>query len=73
MTPRQADKIIKAGKPVTVTNAKYGETFTAIFIKRDRTCIESADGGKFHRDHRSTSAKAGLYKKGSEGYGYSQD
>lgn len=49
MSPRQADAIIKAGKPVTVHNAGFGETFTAIFVKRDRWNIYSSDGGKFDR------------------------
>jgi len=43
MTPKQADKIIKAGKPVTV-RTKYNETFTDTFISRDRWLIRSATG-----------------------------
>ena len=39
MTPREADKIIKAGKPVTVHHSYFNETFTAIFTKRDRSSI----------------------------------
>jgi len=35
MTPRQADKVIKAGLPVTVRD-NYGDTFTARFTRRDR-------------------------------------
>jgi len=50
MTPKQADKVIKAGLPVTVHNAKYQETFTAVFVRRDRWTIETATGGRFHRD-----------------------
>lgn len=49
MTPKQADKIIATGKPVTVTARHFKETFTAIFVRRDRRSIESADGGKFDR------------------------
>ena len=36
MTPRQADKLIKAAKPVNLTNTAYGETFTATITHRDR-------------------------------------
>ena len=36
MTPREADKIIKAGKPVTVHDSLYKETFKAIFTRRNR-------------------------------------
>ena len=50
MTPKQADKIIRAGVPVTVYDTWTRETFTRTFVSRDRRCIESSDGGKFHRD-----------------------
>ena len=50
MTPKQADKLIKAGLPVTVVCAKTREIFTATFVSRDRRCIETSTGGKFHRD-----------------------
>jgi len=50
MTPRQADRVIKAGKPVTVYNSHWDETFTAVFVSRNRRMIMSADGGVFHRD-----------------------
>ena len=36
MTPKQADKIIKAGKPVTFHNSSYNETFTGTPISRNR-------------------------------------
>ena len=49
MTPRKADQIIKKGKPVTVHNAIYNETFTRLFIRRDRRNIYSSDGGVFDR------------------------
>jgi hypothetical protein len=48
MTPREADRIIKSGKPTTVIT-RFKDTFTAVFTKRDRWCIETADGGKFER------------------------
>lgn len=48
MTPKQADKIIAAGAPVTVRHVS-GETFTKVFTARDRRGIESSDGGKFER------------------------
>jgi hypothetical protein len=44
MTPRQADQIIKKGEPVTVRSLTYNETFTAVFISRDRWNIRTADG-----------------------------
>lgn len=36
MTPREADRIIKAGLPVKVTDKVFGETFTALFTHRSR-------------------------------------
>lgn len=50
MTPKQADHIISQGKPATVHNASYNETFTATFVRRDRRMIDTAEGGRFHRD-----------------------
>ncbi len=44
MTIKEADKIIKAGQPVTVHNSHFNETFTTTFIYRDRYYICSADG-----------------------------
>jgi hypothetical protein len=44
MTPRQADKLIKDGKPVTVRNTFYDETFTAVFVRRDRWNVYTEDG-----------------------------
>jgi hypothetical protein len=49
MTTREADKIISSQKPVTVHNSFYNETFTKIFVRRDRRIIYSADGGAFER------------------------
>jgi len=49
MTGRQADKIIKAGKPVTVHNAIYNETFTTLFTERDRYNIYSVNGHIYDR------------------------
>jgi hypothetical protein len=46
MTPRQADKLIKAGKPVRVLDA-YDEEFVATFVRRNSRYIESAEGGNF--------------------------
>ncbi len=48
MTPQQADRIIKAGIPVTVRDA-YGDVFTRVFTARDRRMIDSASGGRFER------------------------
>ena len=49
MSPKQADKIIKAGKPTTVHDTFRNETFTKTFISRDRWDIFSSDGGVFDR------------------------
>ncbi len=48
MTPRQADKVIASGKPTMVKDA-YGDRWSAVFTKRDRRNIETADGGLFDR------------------------
>lgn len=50
MTPKQADKLIKLGQPVTVRNETFNETFTATFVSRDRHTISTEDGGLFERD-----------------------
>lgn len=50
MTPREADRIIKVGKPVTIYAPKYNETFTTTFTQRDRRTISDDKGGKWHRD-----------------------
>ena len=49
MTPRQADSIIKKGKAVTVHGKHFNETFTALFIRRDRWSIYTDSGGVFDR------------------------
>lgn len=49
MTPKQADKIITARQPVTVRNDAFDETFTAVFVRRDRHLIYSETGGAFER------------------------
>ncbi len=49
MTPRQADAIIKKGKPVTVYGRNFNETFVATFIRRDRYSIYTNTGGVFDR------------------------
>lgn len=48
MTPKQADKLIRAGRRVLVRDA-YGDEFEAVFVRRDRRSIESRAGGKFER------------------------
>ena len=58
MTPREADKIIKAGKPVTVHSEDFNETFTAVFTNRDRRNIYADYGGKFDRADLVIVAKA---------------
>ena len=49
MTPREADRIIKAAQPVKVSSRLEPEGFTALFVRRDRWNIYSADGGVFDR------------------------
>lgn len=44
MTPKQADKLIKAGKPVTVRSKHWGDEFTTTFFKHDRWYIYSEHG-----------------------------
>jgi len=44
MTTKQADKLIAAHGAVTVKSKAYGETFTALFIKRDRHNIYTMSG-----------------------------
>jgi|PlaIllAssembly_1097288.scaffolds.fasta_scaffold110950_3 hypothetical protein len=43
MTPRQADRIIKAGLPVRVRD-RYGDEWTATFVRRDRWSIYTETG-----------------------------
>lgn len=49
MTTTQADKIIKAGQPVKVRGPLDPRGFVAVFVRRDRWNIYSADGGTFDR------------------------
>lgn len=49
MTPREADKIIKAGKPVMVTNQFEDKPFKVVLVSRDRWNVTTADGGVFDR------------------------
>lgn len=49
MSPREADRIIRSGQPVTVRNEHYDETFTAEFVRRDRWNLYTADGGIYDR------------------------
>ncbi len=49
MTPKQADKIIRDGQPVTVRSIEYGDRFIATFTERDRRSITSHDGGIYDR------------------------
>ncbi len=48
MKPATADRIIKAGKPVLL-KSRYGETFTALIVSRDRWNVRTSDGGVFDR------------------------
>ena len=51
MTPRAADKAIRAGLPVTLRNNFYGDgvAFTVILVSRDRWNVYTADGEKYDR------------------------
>ncbi len=50
MTPRQADKIIKEGKKVTVMSTQFTELLPdKLFVRRDRWNIYSEDGGVYDR------------------------
>jgi len=49
MTPREADKIIKAGQPVTVRNTVWNEQFTVVFVGRDRWNMFTDQGGVMDR------------------------
>lgn len=49
MTPREADKIIKAGKPVMVTTHLDHEPQEITLVSRDRWNVRSATGGVFDR------------------------
>lgn len=49
MTPREADKIIKAGKPVTVTTNLDHKPSEVMLVSRDRWNVRTADGGVFDR------------------------
>lgn len=49
MTTREADKIIKAGQPVTVFTEHFRETFTTTFVSRDRYSIRDDRGHVYDR------------------------
>ena len=49
MTTRQADKLIKDGKPVTLHNSFYGETFTVTLASRDRWNVRTTCGAVLDR------------------------
>ena len=49
MSPKEADKVIKAGKPITVYNDYFRETITFIPVSRDRWNIIGSKGEKFDR------------------------
>lgn len=49
MSPKEADKAIKAGKPIKVYNDRFRETFTFTPVSRDRWNIIGSRGEKFDR------------------------
>ena len=51
MTPREADRLIKAGKPVKLYDKRYRECVVVTIVCRDRWNIytASASGGKYDR------------------------
>lgn len=59
MTPAQADRILKAGKPVRVIGRLDPQGFVAVFVRRDRWNLYTADGGIFDRGDLQISKEAG--------------
>ena len=50
MTTKQADKLIAAGKPVTLYNRLHNETIRDLtLVRRDRWHVYGAEGQKFDR------------------------
>ena len=49
MTPKQADKIIKASAPVQFTERGFTQVHTLRFISRDRWLIRGEHGESFER------------------------
>ena len=49
MSPKEADRVIKAGSPITVYNDHFRETLTFIPVSRDRWNIIGSKGEKFDR------------------------
>lgn len=49
MTAQQADKLIAAGKPVTLHNVVYGEVFVATIVRRDGAYLYLKHGEIIHR------------------------
>ena len=49
MSPREADKIIKAGKPVRCMDTFFKQEMTLLFVARDRWNIFTDTGGVYDR------------------------
>lgn len=50
ITPRQADKLIKSGKPIRVLGRLDGDqAYELTFVGRDRWHVYTQDGGKYDR------------------------
>lgn len=65
MTPRQADKIIKAGKPVTVETPLADEPHVVLLVSRDRWNVTGLGGGVFDRGDMKLVYCAGCGKVGA--------
>lgn len=49
MSPKQADQLIRAGQPVTLTNTHFNETFTVVLVRRDRWNVYTDTGATLDR------------------------
>ena len=49
MTTKQADQLIRAGKPIKVRDTFYQITFTFLPVSRDRWNIRGSEGQVFDR------------------------
>jgi hypothetical protein len=49
MSTREADRLIASGAPVTIRFPEYREQGVFILVSRDRVCVNTANGSRFHR------------------------
>jgi len=48
MNIQQIDRYIRSGETIEMTD-KYGDTFRAVIVLRERSYFETKDGAKIHR------------------------